>query len=90
VRRIFREVNFHRDGVLPLLRLGRWFGCFGPAQSSLYALVVGAGLDAIGLGFDRIDDQREIFVRRLADPLDLRRALRRAATGLPTVWPAAN
>jgi two-component system chemotaxis sensor kinase CheA len=63
------EIIPHRDGVLPLLRLGRIFGLEEKSLFSFHAFVVGKGLNAVGIAVDRILGQREIVVRAMSDPL---------------------
>ncbi|MCX6033004.1 MAG: chemotaxis protein CheA [Chloroflexi bacterium] len=62
------EVLLHRGGALPILRLARFFGLPAPTDHAPVALVVGAGLTAIGIVVDRVLEQREIVIRSLADP----------------------
>ena len=63
------EIVPYRDGVLSLVRVGRLFGLNEEAGDKIHAMVVGNGIDAIALGFDRIRGQRQIVVRGLSDPL---------------------
>jgi two-component system chemotaxis sensor kinase CheA len=63
------EIIQYRGGVLPLLRLGRFFGLAGEASVSLYAFVVGSWSNPLGIVVDRIIGQREIVVRAMTDPL---------------------
>jgi two-component system chemotaxis sensor kinase CheA len=62
------EVVPYRGGVLPILRLARYFGIKTKARKRLHILVVGTGPDAIGLTVDRVAGQREIVVRSITDP----------------------
>lgn len=63
------EIIHYRGGVLPLIRLGRFFGLPGKDSNSLYAFVVGSVTHPIGIVVDRIVGQREIVVRSMTDPL---------------------
>jgi two-component system chemotaxis sensor kinase CheA len=63
------EVVPYRGGVLPILRLARYFGIKTKARKRLHILVVGTGSDAIGLTVDKVAGQREIVVRAITDPL---------------------
>jgi two-component system chemotaxis sensor kinase CheA len=62
------ELIAYRTGALPLVRLARRFGLAGAGRRH-YALIVGAGLDAVGIAVDQIIGKREIVVRPLSDPL---------------------
>src|SRR5262249_9727589 len=53
------EVVPYRGGVLPILRLTRYFHIKAKSRKRLHVLVVGTGPDAIGLIVDRIAGQRE-------------------------------
>jgi two-component system chemotaxis sensor kinase CheA len=61
------ELISHHDGVLPLLRLARFFGLSEPLDQPFHALVVGAGNSSIGLAVNRVLGLREIVVRPLTD-----------------------
>jgi len=63
------ELIAHRSGVLPVVRLARLFNLPEAPGRALYLLMIGAGLNAIGVAVDRILGQREIVVRAVADPL---------------------
>ena len=63
------EVVPFRGGVLPLLRLSRFFGLSEPALDRLHLLVIADGDSRTGLAVDRITGQREIVVRTITDPL---------------------
>src|SRR5206468_1586882 len=63
------ELIAHHGGVLPLLRLAPFFGLSSRSDRAFYALVVSAGLTAVGLTVDRVLGLREIVVRPLTDPL---------------------
>ncbi len=71
------EIFRYRDGVLPLVRLSRILRLEEPpagpdahaANGRLHVFVVGSGLQAVGLGVDRIIGQREVVVRSASDPL---------------------
>lgn len=65
-----RELMHYRNGVLPLLRLDRFFHLPRPKESNRpVVLVVGQERKMVGLVVDRILSQREIVVRALTDPL---------------------
>lgn len=75
------EIFAHRGNVLPLVRLARLFGLdengvkgstgeLRDRQSPfLHVVVLGSGLNAVGILVNRIIGQREIVVRPLTDPL---------------------
>jgi two-component system chemotaxis sensor kinase CheA len=63
------ELLRYRDGALPLLRLSHVFGYESGSVKELYALVLGDGVQAIGLAVDRVLGLREIVVRPLSDRL---------------------
>lgn len=63
------ELIAHRGGVLPVIRLARLFNLPDEPGRALYLLVIGAGLNAIGVAVNRILGQREIVVRAVTDPL---------------------
>jgi two-component system chemotaxis sensor kinase CheA len=68
------EIFSHRGSVLPLIRLADFFGLASTSPETqngkrLHVVVVGSGLNAVGLLVDRILGQREIVVRPLTDPL---------------------
>lgn len=63
------ELIAHRGGVLPVIRLARLFNLPDEPGRALYLLVIGAGLNAVGVAVNRILGQREIVVRAVADPL---------------------
>jgi two-component system, chemotaxis family, sensor kinase CheA len=62
------EVVAYRGGPLPLVRLARLFNLEGEGQGASRVFVLG-GPSALGVVVDRVIGQREIVVRRLADPL---------------------
>lgn len=68
------EIFSHRGNVLPLIRLADLFK-LAPTSTAmrndkrLHIVIVGSGLNAVGLLVDRIIGQREIVVRPLTDPL---------------------
>lgn len=62
------ELVRYRAGVLPLLRLGDFFGV-PRTVGACVALVTGEGAAAIALAADRALGIREVVVRPLADPL---------------------
>lgn len=59
------EILYYRGGVLPLLHLGRLFGITEKITRAYHALVIGSGVNAVGILVDRILGQREIVVRAL-------------------------
>ncbi len=61
------EVVPYRGGTLPIVRLSRLFGLPDTPRPRMHALVVGTGLDAVGVAVDRVAGQREIVVRTTAD-----------------------
>ncbi len=63
------ELIPYRNGVLPLLRLAAFFRLDDQTRGNFHALVIGAGLGAIGLAVERVLGLREIVVRPLTDPL---------------------
>ncbi len=64
------ELLPYRGGVLPLLRLRRFFHLSDQAErTDRYALIVGAGTQTIAVAVDRVTEQREVVVRPLTDPL---------------------
>ncbi|GAB4183204.1 MAG: chemotaxis protein CheA [Coleofasciculaceae cyanobacterium] len=68
------EIFSHRGNVLPLIRLANLFNLapISPETRNgkhLHVVIVGSGLNAVGLLVDRIIGQREIVVRPLTDPL---------------------
>jgi two-component system chemotaxis sensor kinase CheA len=67
------EVIPFQGSVLPILRLARVFGLAGRQNTGnkdrLHVLVIADGDGPTGLGVDRINEQREIVVRAITDPL---------------------
>jgi two-component system chemotaxis sensor kinase CheA len=63
------ELLRYQDGVLPLLRLSDAFGIPVTKRSPFYALVVGEGVHALGLGVENVLGLREVVVRPLTDRL---------------------
>lgn len=63
------EICPYRSGALPLLRLSQLFELTNLPQEKFFALVVGEGLNAVGIVVDRIVGHQEIVIRALADPL---------------------
>jgi two-component system, chemotaxis family, sensor kinase CheA len=63
------EVIRHRNGVLPLIRLSSVFGLTVEARAARPVLVIGTGLNAVGIVADRVLGHREIVVRPIKDPL---------------------
>lgn len=62
------EIISHRDGILPLLRIGQLFNLQTDWKNRFYVLIVGSS-NTIGIAVDRILGEREIVVRALHDPL---------------------
>jgi two-component system chemotaxis sensor kinase CheA len=63
------EIMPYRDGVLPLIRLSTLFGLTPEERREFPVLVLGTGLNAVGVVADRVLGQREIVVRGVNDPL---------------------
>jgi two-component system, chemotaxis family, sensor kinase CheA len=63
------EVMPYRNGVLPLIRLASVFGLTSEARREFPVLVIGTGVNAVGILADRVLGQREIVVRSVNDPL---------------------
>ena len=63
------ELLTYRGRALPIVRLARLFDITTAQRPRLHAIVVGTGLSAVGLLFDRVVGHREIVVKRIADPL---------------------
>ncbi len=63
------EIIPYRNGVLTIMRLAAFFGLPETPGATLYVLVVGAGLGAVGIAVSRILGLREIVVRPLTHPL---------------------
>jgi two-component system, chemotaxis family, sensor kinase CheA len=63
------EIVPYRGSVIPLLRLASLFGLQARPGRALHAFVVGTGLSAVAIAVDRIQTQREVVVRPMADPL---------------------
>jgi two-component system chemotaxis sensor kinase CheA len=63
------ELLTHRGRALPIVRLGRLFHLETTPRPRLHAIVVGTGLNALGLVVDRVAGHREIVVKTIADPL---------------------
>lgn len=59
----------YHGSVLPLAHLARRFGIAQQVADKFYVLVVGQGLQAVGIAVDRITAKREIVVRPITDPL---------------------
>jgi len=70
LRKIERnELLTYRGGTLPIVRLSQLFAIESEERPRFHAVVVGAGLAAVGLMVDRIAGQREIVVKTITDPL---------------------
>jgi len=63
------EIIRYRNGVLPLIRLAAVFGLNAETRQSSPVLVIGTGLNAVGIMADRVLGHREIVVRPIKDPL---------------------
>jgi len=63
------ELVAHRGSVLPVVRLARLFGLPEEDAQSFNLLIVGSGLNAVGIAVGRVHGLREIVVRAIADPL---------------------
>jgi len=63
------EMIYYRGGVLPLVRLARFFGLAEKPDHAFHALVVGSATNPIGITVDHLMGQREIVVRAITDPL---------------------
>ena len=61
------ELISYHEGVLPLLRLAAFFKLDAGPRRPFFALVVGSGLNAIGIGVNRVLGLREIVVRPLTE-----------------------
>jgi two-component system chemotaxis sensor kinase CheA len=63
------EVLKYRNSVLPLIRLTDVFGLSGERRKNFPVLVIGTGLNAVGILVDRVVGHREVVVRPVNDPL---------------------
>jgi len=63
------EMVSFRGGVLPILRLRKFFGFDSAGPERMHLLVIGNGNGQLGLAVDRITGQREIVLRVARDPL---------------------
>jgi two-component system chemotaxis sensor kinase CheA len=63
------ELLRYHGGVIPLFRLARLFGLESARQAHCYTLVIGEGVQAVGLAVDRVLGLREVVVRPLTDRL---------------------
>jgi two-component system chemotaxis sensor kinase CheA len=63
------EIMAYRNGILPLIRLSTVFGLTPEPRREFPVLVLGTGLNAVGIVADRVIGQREIVVRGVNDPL---------------------
>ena len=63
------ELLTYRGGTLPMVRLAHLFAIEAKDRPRFHAIVIGAGLAAVGLLVDRITGQREIVVKTITDPL---------------------
>ncbi|MES2692115.1 MAG: chemotaxis protein CheW, partial [Verrucomicrobiota bacterium] len=63
------EVIPYRDGVLPLIRLGKVLGVSSQTRVRIPVLVIATERGSTGLVVDRIHAQREVVVRPMSDPL---------------------
>ena len=65
----YNEVLKYRNSVLPLIRLTDVFGLTGEQRKHFPVLVIGTGLNAVGIMVDRVVGHREVVVRPVNDPL---------------------
>jgi two-component system chemotaxis sensor kinase CheA len=63
------EMMKYRNGVLPLIRLTDVFALTAERRDHYPVLVVGTGLNAVGIMVDRVVGHREVVVRPVNDPL---------------------
>ncbi len=63
------EVIPYRDGLIPLVRLGKILGATHRTQVRIPVLVIASEHGITGLVVDRIHGQREVVVRPMSDPL---------------------
>ncbi len=63
------EMIPYRGGVLPVVRLARFFRLPGAAGPKMYLLVVASDRGSVGLLVEQVLGQREIVVSALRDPL---------------------
>uniref|UniRef100_A0A7C4W223 histidine kinase n=1 Tax=Desulfatirhabdium butyrativorans TaxID=340467 RepID=A0A7C4W223_9BACT len=63
------EIVPYRNAVIPLIRLGECFHLPMKPNGRFFALVMGSGLSAVGIGVDRVVGRKEIVVRAITDPL---------------------
>lgn len=63
------EILKYRNGVLPLIRLAEVFGLNGEQRKHFPVMVIGTGLNAVGILADRVLGHREVVVRPVNDPL---------------------
>ena len=63
------ELFTYRGKALPMVRLARLFRIATTPRPRLHAIVVGTGLNAVGLLVDRVVGHREIVVKTIDDPL---------------------
>lgn len=63
------ELLRYHGGVIPLFRLARLFGVGSAPRTNCYTLVIGEGVNAVGLVVDRVLGLREVVVRPLTDRL---------------------
>ena len=63
------EVIPYRDGVLPVVRLGKFLDVQAKAKTRIPVLVLASESGLTGLVVDRVHAHREIVVRPMSDPL---------------------
>ena len=63
------EVIPYRDGVLPIVRLGKFLGVQAKTRTRIPVLVLASEAGLTGLVVDRVHAHREIVVRPMSDPL---------------------
>jgi two-component system chemotaxis sensor kinase CheA len=59
----------YRDGVLPIVRLGKFLGVQAKTRTRIPVLVLASEAGLTGLVVDRVHAHREIVVRPMSDPL---------------------
>ena len=60
-----REVIRFREKVMPVVRLGDFFGLEGSRQKKLYLVIVGRAEKSLALAVDRLRGQQEIVIKPL-------------------------
>ncbi len=62
-----REVIRFREKVMPVVRLGEFFGLGGQREKRLYLVIVGRAEKSLALAVDRLRGQQEIVIKPLDD-----------------------